>query len=159
MTDVFFIFSMQFDRDKGLDMGRLSLNLLPGSNLDIKPEIWMATSSTENNQKAESFQVRGGMIPPQYRLKNVNNYMVDLNPIPMPQNKGVAGNFYKITPFQVITDKGTVRSDFGIHLDANVPGSLGCIVLNASRFAAFEAKMKVLRNNGITLVPLYVQYS
>jgi hypothetical protein len=35
---------------------------------------------------------------------------------------GVRGNFYKITPFEVTTNQGAVRGDFGVHLDANAPG-------------------------------------
>ena len=77
----------------------------------------------------------------------------------MPQTKGVEGNFYQILPFEVKTDKGGVRGDFGIHKDANAPGSLGCIVMSDKRFKGFEGKMKELSAEGIKDVPLFVSYS
>ena len=57
------------------------------------------------------------------------------------------------------TDKGTIRGDFGIHLDGNVPGSLGCIVMSQDRFDEFESKMGVLKGKGLDSLPLFVQYS
>jgi hypothetical protein len=77
----------------------------------------------------------------------------------MPHNPGVAGNFYKIDPHSVTTDKGGVRGDFGVHLDGNAPGSLGCIVMPADRFAQFEDEMKKLAAQNIVSLPLFVTYS
>ncbi|MDJ0575841.1 MAG: hypothetical protein QNJ65_11830 [Xenococcaceae cyanobacterium MO_234.B1] len=57
------------------------------------------------------------------------------------------------------TDRGTIRGDFGIHLDGNAPGSLGCIVLDSDRFLDFESKMANLKRDSITSLPLFVQYS
>ena len=54
-------------------------------------------------------------------------------------SKGVEGNGYPITPFEVITKAGVKRSDLLIHKDANAPGSLGCIVLPPQEFTDFEA--------------------
>lgn len=145
---------MQFDRDKGLDYGRLSLNSLTQGTKNV----WVATTSQANSQQPESFHQKGGPIPPQYRCK-IKNWEVLTNPIPMPNLKGVEGNFYKIDPHTVTTDKGGFRGDFGIHLDANVPGSMGCIVMNRERFSDFESIMKKLANQGIKRLPLFVQYS
>jgi hypothetical protein len=150
----FFIFSMQFDRDKGLDWGRLTLNHITKGH----QEIWVATTSTADKQKAEDFHKKGGLIPPQYRC-GIKNWTVATKPIPMPQVKGVEGNFYKIDPHLVTTDNGGKRGDFGIHLDANSPGSLGCIVMNAVRFKAFEFCMANLAKEGVVSIPLFVQYS
>ena len=150
----FLIFSMQFDRDPGLDSGRLSLNSIEAGTKDV----WIATSSTANKQGSEDFNERGGLIPPQYRC-GIKYYTVATSPIPMASVKGVEGNFYKIDPHQVTTDKGTVRGDFGIHRDANVPGSLGCIVLNGDRFRDFEVAMRSLKDKGLVSIPLFVQYS
>lgn len=154
-SDCFLFFSQQFDRDKGLDYGRLSLNSLERGVLDI----WKATSSVASKQYAESFHERGGLIPPCYRCENLKKYTIETTPIPLPHIKGVEGNFYKINPHFVKTDKGGHRSDFGIHLDANVPGSLGCIVMSKKRFKNYESVMKKLRKKGIKQIPLFCQYS
>ena len=152
MSDYFFVFNQHFDRDKGLDWGRLSLNQLnPPKTLTV----WTATSSISTKQQPESFHQRGGIIPPQYRC-NIPCWSVETSPIPMPKTKGVEGNFYKINPHSVTTDKGEIRGDFGIHLDANVPGSMGCIVLNPVNFAKFESIMKALK---VSSIPLFVFYS
>lgn len=151
----FLLFTLHFDRDRGLDQGRLSLNHLDDGTFDI----WLATSSISTKQGKESFHYRGGLLPPQYRVPKLKNWSVDLNPIPMPHTRGVEGNFYRLLPFEVRTDRGGVRSDFGIHKDANTPGSMGCIVMSDRRFAEFEAKMQGLRIAGVNRLPLFVQYS
>ncbi|MEB3189686.1 MAG: hypothetical protein VKL42_05005 [Snowella sp.] len=146
---------MQFDRDKGLDSGRLSLNHLREGH----KAIWVATSSTADKQGAEDFNLKGGLIPPQYRC-GIPNWTVQTTPIPMPSVKGVEGNFYKIDPYAVKAQpSGTIRGDFGIHRDANVPGSAGCIVMSGDRFKDFESKMRELAKQGIKSIPLFVQYS
>jgi hypothetical protein len=151
----FLDFFLNFDRDSGLDQGRLCLRHLEQGTL----QVWTATSSTSSKQERESFHERGGLIPPEYRVPGLKNWTVQTSPIPMPNNSGVAGNFYKIDPHSVTTDKGGVRGDFGIHLDGNLPGSLGCIVMNADRFKAFEVEIKKLANQGIKSLPLFVTYS
>lgn len=155
MHTYFLLFSMHFDRDKGLDWGRLSLNCLKQGTVDI----WVTTSSVASKQQAEGFHQRGGMIPPQYRCPKLKHYTVGTNPLPLPHVKGVEGNFYKINPHKIMTDKGGVRSDFGIHIDANVPGSMGCPVMSKERFKQFEKRMAQLQKEGVKNLPLYVQYS
>jgi hypothetical protein len=77
----------------------------------------------------------------------------------MPQVKGVEGNFYKINPHEVMIN-GVQRSDFGVHFDANVPGSSGCVVLRTTvGWQAFEKDMRLLLANGTTEIPLLVSYS
>lgn len=125
--DYFLLFSSHFDRDAGLDMGRLSLNSLIRGTL----KIWLASSSVSTKQGSESFHVSGGYIPPQYRVPGLAKWMVNLLPIPLDHIKGIDGNFYRIDPYEVTTDRGGKRSDFGIHKDANVPGSMGCIVMSS----------------------------
>ena len=156
MSDYFLVFNQHFDREKGLDWGRLSLNTL---NPAKTVTVWTATSSINTRQQPESFHQRGGVIPPQYRC-GIPCWTVDLKPIPMPQVKGVEGNFYKINPHQVTTDKGGVRGDFGIHLDANAPGSMGCIVLNSLNFDNFETIIKTVDTAiDADSIPLFVFYS
>jgi hypothetical protein len=153
--NTFLLFTQHFDRDPGQDYGRLSINSFTKGTT----HIWLATSSYATKQYAESFHERGGLLPPQYRVKQLTNYTVRTKPLNLSHHKGVKGNFYQIFPFSVQTDKGGQRSDFGIHLDANVEGSLGCIVMNAKRFQQFEQAMTKLRSVGIAEIPLFVQYS
>ncbi len=155
VNDFFLIFNSHFDRDKGLDQGRLSLVSLYAGTLNI----WLAASSYSTKQYPESFHELGGYLPPEYRVPGLSNWSVDTRPVDLTSVKGVAGNFYRILPFEVTTDKSGKRSDFGIHLDANVPGSMGCIVMSKNRFAHFETAMTTLRNNNIFKIPLYVRYS
>ena len=155
INDYALFFSQHYDRDRGLDYGRLSLNSLGTGVVNI----WKATSSVASKQYPESFHERGGIIPPCYRCKNLDKYIVDTKPIALPHIKGVGGNFYKINPHFVLTDKGGQRSDFGIHLDANVPGSMGCIVMTKNRFDEFEKEIEKLRSKGIQNIPLFVHLS
>lgn len=155
MNGLFLFFSAHFDRDNGLDMGRLSLNDLNKGTLDI----WIASSSHTKGQMKEGFHSYGGYLPPQYRCKDLPNYFVKTTPIDMRQTKGVRGNFYQILPYKIKTDKGGTRSDFGVHLDGDYPGSLGCIVMNAERFKHFEEVMRAIYARKILLLPLFVQYS
>ena len=150
----FLNFSMAYDRDRGLDYGLLTLNHLQ----DGYVQKWLVTSSTASKQKREHQHVRGGLIPQNSETK-LKKYWVSLSPIDLSHNKGVAGNFYKINPYAIQTTKGANRSDIGIHLDGNVPGSLGCIVMNRYNFTEFEQYMKNLRSKGVEELPLFVQYS
>lgn len=150
----FLNFSMGFDSKQGLDYGILSLNHLSIGFI----QKWLVTTSTVNKQKREHQHVWGGLIPQNSETKQ-KHYSVGLSPVDLKQNKGVRGNFYPIHPFQVETIKGAKRSDFGIHLDANVPGSLGCLVMNQYNFSEFEEYMKNLKSKGVINLPLFVQYS
>lgn len=156
MNDLYYlIFSAHFDRDKGIDCGRLLLEHYH----DGWQNIWLVSSSHAGGQARESFHQKYAYIPPAYRLKSTKQYQVSTKPIDLSHVKGVGGNFYQIHPYEVITDRGGVRSDFGIHLDANVPGSLGCIVMDSNRFRSFEMAMTNLRSTGIGSIPLNVVYS
>ena len=117
-----------------------------------------ATSSVATKQGKESFHRWGGLLPPDYRGKGKLRYHVKTTPVWLPI-KGVDGNFYPITPHSIVTDRGGKRSDFGIHLDANVPGSLGCIVMCGNRFRDFESQMSQLKDEGYDRLPLFVTYS
>ena len=121
--------------------------------------IWVACSSHRTLQGRESFHRRGGYLPPQYRVPGLPCWTVNLDPIDLSNHKGVRGNFYILSPTEVKTDRGGVRSDFGIHKDANAPGSLGCIVMDSDRFADFEDKMASLREQSIHQLSLFVFYS
>ena len=149
------VFSAHFDRDKGIDIGRLLLHhLVTGHDC-----IWKAYSSHAKGQDAEAFHNRYAMIPPAYRVPKLTQWTVNTLPEDSSNVTGVGGNFYRISPYQVVTDKGGVRSAFGIHRDANVPGSAGCIVMSDDRFIDFENAMTRVRAQGIKQLPLIVVYS
>ena len=148
-------FASGFNRERGIDVGRLVLNHIDRGH----QSVWKAWSSHVNGQEKEGFHQRGGMLPPAYRCPKLRMWKVKTNPNPMPHVAGVSGNFYKINPHEVVTDRGGHRGDFGIHLDANHPGSLGCIVTDRDRFLDFENTMTRLRAEGVSEIPLIVVYS
>lgn len=155
VNDYVLFFSQHYNRSPGLEYGRLSLNTLGGGVISV----WRATSSIASKQYPESFHERGGIIPPPYRCENLDKYSVQTNAIALPHVKGIEGNFYKINPHFVVTDKGGQRSDFGIHLDGNIPGSMGCIVMSKNRFDEFEREIGKINAQGIKNVPLFVHLS
>ncbi|WP_225896520.1 hypothetical protein [Amazonocrinis nigriterrae] len=85
-------------------------------------------------------------------------YKVATSPTDLRHLKGVEGNGYAISPFEVITLDGVKRSDLLVHQDANAPGSLGCIVLPPDEFSDFE-KIFTSQTKGLTDVRLNVGYT
>ncbi|MDJ0679561.1 MAG: hypothetical protein QNJ18_06815 [Xenococcaceae cyanobacterium MO_167.B52] len=77
INDYALFFSQHYDRDRGLDYGRLSLNSLGNGVINI----WKATSSVASKQYPESFHERGGIIPPPYRCKNLVDVSVSITQI------------------------------------------------------------------------------
>jgi hypothetical protein len=150
------ILSGHYDRDPGLD--KYLLALIDGERGHVNQ--WSCTSSHVNGQKQGQDQQKGGLIPPTYHCKGLLQYAVDLTPLDLTHQAGIRGSFYKITPFEVITLNGTKRGDFGIHLDANAPGSLGCIVMDWHNFKDFENQMSHLRKvDEVKRVSLHCFYS
>ncbi|MDJ0598721.1 MAG: hypothetical protein QNJ37_07775 [Crocosphaera sp.] len=88
---------------------------------------------------------------------NLDHYTVQTTPIYLPQ-RGIEGNFFKIDP-HLVNIWGKTRGDFGIHFDANAPGSAGCVVIrNRKAWDAFQEMMGHYRNAGLDSVPLIVEY-
>lgn len=97
-------------------------------------------------------QPRRGPIPPL-------NYMVDTEPVALYNVKGVEGNFFIIRPTK-ITYMGVSRGDFGVHYDANVPGSAGCLVLRTRLgWEAYQREMDKIEKKGIRRIPLSIFYT
>ena len=150
------VMSGHYDRDPGQDNFLMAL---------IHPEKgqinqWLCTSSHVKGQQRGDQHTKGGLIPPVHHVPEISKWEVDLTPIYMPHNKGVRGNFYRILPFIVKTSKGVARGDFGIHLDANAPGSLGCPVMNKFNWVDFERTIAHLKTNlNISRIPLFPLYS
>ena len=153
----FLDFCLALDGDSRLEHGRLALRSV-GADGGRTHQVWVATTSLGTKQVAEGFHARGGPIPPEYRVPSLRCWWVETAPVNLIKVKGVEGSFYKILPFEVKTDKGGVRSDLGIHRDANTPGSMGCVVMNGDRFKSFEGEMLKLQGLGVSRLPLFVTY-
>lgn len=151
----FLVFVGHGDRDKGLDQGRLLLEHIDRGHQNI----WKAASSHRRNQTLGSIHSWGGMLPPAYRVPLVKQLTVSTIPLDRKSVKGIDGNFYQIFPSSMTTDKGGKRGDFGVHLDKNHDGSLGCIVMNQRNFSEYQNTMTRLRAEGVNELPLIVGYS
>lgn len=121
---------------------------------------YIATSGLPSYQTVDDLCSPGRGAIPQNNPIGLDRYIVDTSPLDLSSVKGVEGDFYKISPDTVLTSNGTLRGDFGIHFDANVPGSSGCVVLRTGvGWQAFKKDMKVLLTSGVKEIPLLVSYS
>ena len=146
---------MPLDNTPDLNRGRLVLYDWDTGHIGR----WVATTGLGQYQKIGGWSKQGGgVIPAPYQCNpTFANYWVAVNPVDLSSVKGVEGNAYPITPFQVRTKEGINRSDLLIHRDANVPGSMGCIVLPDVEFTDFE--QTVARELiGHEQIKLWVQY-
>ena len=150
------VLSGHYDRDPGLDQYLLALLHVTKGQVNQ----WLCTTSHADGQKRGSQHQWGGLIPPVHHCENLNQWWVDLDPIYMPDNVGVRGNFYRILPYIVKTIAGKQRGDFGIHFDANAPGSLGCPVMNRHNWQDFENTIaKIKASDRVSKIPFFPLYS
>lgn len=142
------IFSMNLGISSSLLWGNLKLLYPDKAEID-----YIATSGCAQWQQPGDEWARGrGPIPANF------NYAIPTTPYHL-ETKGIEGDFFHITPDPVKSD-GRVRSELGIHFDANLPGSAGCIVLrNPSGWDGFCRRMNVIAKSGIKSIPLSVTYS
>lgn len=114
------------------------------------------SSSRPNHQYWGSWRVKSGLIPPD------EPWQVATTPINMPNNPGVGGLFFPVTPFQIQTIRD-IRGDFGVHKDANratAPGSLGCpFPIAEAGWEAVKRDLLDLGKIGIKKVPMQVHYT
>jgi hypothetical protein len=151
----FLVFSMPLDNTPQLNRGRLVLYDFEQGQIGR----WVATSGLGQWQKIGGWSKQGGgVIPATYQCNpTFANYWVQVNPIDLSHVKGVEGDAYPITPFEVRTKDGVERSDLLIHRDANVPGSMGCIVMTDEEYEDFcKTFASVLV--GHEKIKLFVQY-
>jgi hypothetical protein len=151
----FLVFSMPLDNTPQLNRGRLVL-------YDWEEGVigrWVATTGLGMWQKIGGWSKQGGgVIPATYQCNpTFANYWVQVAPLDLSHVKGVEGDAYPITPFAVTTKDGVKRSDLLIHKDANVPGSMGCIVLSEDEFEDF-CKVFNLNLIGHEKIKLFIQY-
>lgn len=116
--------------------------------------LFQATSGSRGWQYKGSWLQKGkGCLPPR------KDYTISTQQLWLPHVKGVEGGFYAISPFQLNAGNGVMRGDFGVHYDANVPGSAGCIVFpRKDQWEIWEKSMKDLRKEGYQSIPLVVEY-
>ena len=121
---------------------------------------WIATSGLGAWQKFGGWSKQGsGTIPPTYQLKShLPYYSVKVAPTDLSHVKGVEGDGYEIAPFAVTTKDGVQRSDLLIHRDANVPGSMGCIVLPDKEWEDYVGVFTAV-TKGCDAIPLTVIYT
>lgn len=156
MTDprLEFYLSLPNSRSQRLLSGCLILKR-SSSDAGIKLQ---ATSGCLGNQYHRSWVLKGkGPLPPTSAIAP-HEYSVSTQRLWLPHVKGVEGSFYAIAPFSVSVT-GINRGDFGVHFDANVPGSAGCCVIQLQKhWDMFRSWMSDIRSVGIQKVPLEVTY-
>lgn len=152
-----FEFNMQLA--DGIGWQLLEGTLLIKKDIDNAGVKLRATSGTSGYQKQGDWRVkRRGYIPPSKQIIP-QRWFVSTQRLWMPNVKGVEGSFYAISPFQILLP-GVARGDFGIHFDANVPGSAGCIVIRQQdHWDLFRNQIAAFRADGIQQIPLFVEYS
>lgn len=118
-----------------------------------------SSSGSISHQYWGSWTKKGkGELPPNSAMK-LPNYTVSTQKLWLPHVRGIEGSFYAISPFQVRTN-GVYRGDFGIHFDANVRGSAGCIVVpGQDHWDCWRDKIEYWRSEGFKEIPLTVSYT
>ncbi|WP_293341048.1 hypothetical protein [Microcoleus sp. CAWBG58] len=144
------IYTMQLKASDELLGGNLQLIYPNGEQID-----YLATSGCMGWQQPGDEWVRArGPIPAGF------SYQIPTEPYWL-DTKGIEGLFFHITPDPVSSpDGGVVRGEFGIHFDANAPGSAGCIVLlRKIGWERFCERMGAIARSGVKSIPLTVSYS
>ncbi len=147
-------FFMDLQSSSKLLQGRMALT----KNGELV-DVYIATSGSVGNQDRNDTDKKARGAIPSTLDAGLKNYWVVTKAVNMPNVKGVEGLFFSIEPFSVKVN-GVQRSDFGIHADANVPGSAGCIVLppSGNGWRVFQERMRQLNQEGIKRIPLQVVY-
>ena len=111
----------------------------------------------EGDKADKTFTVTSGIPPYQHKRSehlikkgpipscdsvDLNGYFVNTQPLDRRETVGIEGNFYWVDIPPKVTINRVERSEFGIHFDANVPGSAGCIVFqNQADWKFFQGFM------------------
>ena len=147
MTSHQLIFTMPLGISQNLILGNLRL-IYP----DKTPIDYLATSGLPNYQRPDDQWARGkGPIPAG------DKYEIPTEPYWL-ETRGVEGNFFHISPDPVGSGDRT-RSELGIHWDANVPGTSGCIgLINWGGWEGFCRRMATIASLGVKNISLKVEY-
>ena len=140
------IFTMPLGKSKQLITGRLKLIYPNGEIID-----YLATSGIPNWQRQEDQWTRAkGPIP-------AGTYEIPTEPY-WSDTRGIEGLFFHITP-DPVGSGDRIRSELGVHWDANVPGTSGCIgLINKDGWDGFCRRMRNIAALGVEFLPLKVQY-
>ena len=140
------IFTMPLDISQKLILGNLKLVYPNGQAID-----YLATSGLPDWQRPTDQWARGkGPIP-------AGEYQIPSEPYWL-DTRGVEGLFFHITP-DPVGSGDRIRSELGVHYDANVPGTSGCIgLINWEGWEGFCRRMRSIAALGVELLPLKVQY-
>jgi hypothetical protein len=140
------VFTMPLGQSKELILGNLKLLYPDGQIID-----YLATSGLPNYQRPGDQWVRGkGPIPK-------GEYEIPPEPY-WSEQRGVEGLFFHITPDPVGSGEH-IRSELGVHYDANIPGTSGCIgLINREGWEGFCRRMRNIAALGVESIPLKVQY-
>lgn len=112
---------------------------------------YLATSGLPDYQRPGDQWVRGkGPIPS-------GEYEIPTEPYWL-NTRGIEGLFFHITPDPVgFGDR--IRSELGIHWDANVPGTSGCVgLINWEGWQGFCRRMANIASLGVEKLSLKVKY-
>ena len=134
-----------------------SLSVLDDNGETILKAI--ATSGLPGYQTANHHWTRArGSIPSEDMIRN-GPIRISTHGYYTP-TRGIEGMFFHILP-DPFRDKNSPRkrSEFGVHFDAGVPGSAGCIVLRyKSEFDIFIDLMEKAKQAGRKEIPLAIVY-
>lgn len=147
------LFKMDLTNSSTLING--SLFLFSNANFTAQAFDAVATSGLAGNQDLDDIWMRRlGPIP------NLTGLKLSTEGVDLSSNIGVQGMFFPILPFTFRRSDGHTRSDFGVHFDANVPGSAGCIVIkNRITFDKFAAFMDNTQTGGLETIPIKIEYT
>jgi hypothetical protein len=137
---------MPLDVSQKLILGSLKLIYPNGQIID-----YLATSGLPDWQRPTDQWARAkGLIP-------AGEYQIPTEPYWL-ETRGVEGYFFHVTP-DPVGSGDRIRSELGVHWDANVPGTSGCIgLINWEGWDAFCRRMARIAALGIKSLPLKVQY-
>ena len=140
------LFEMRLDTSYALLEGLLHLSYPDGSTISYR-----ATSGCAGWQQPGDEWIRGkGPIP-------AGDYEIPSNPYWL-DTRGVEGYFFHITP-DPVGSGDRIRAELGVHFDANVPGTAGCIgIMNLEGWRGFCRRLSEIAALGFTKVPLTVRY-
>ncbi|MEG4286988.1 hypothetical protein QUB68_28180 [Microcoleus sp. A006_D1] len=142
--------SLTFEMRRGTSESLLE-GLLHLSYPDESTISYRSTSGCAGWQRPGDEWARGkGPIP-------AGRYEIPAKPYWL-DTRGIEGYFFHITPDPVVSGD-LIRSELGIHFDANVPGTAGCIgLMNLEGWQGFCRRLLEIAALGVDKVPLTVRY-
>lgn len=145
-------FVMDLKPHAGLIYGELYF--MDADNKQVR--AYTATSGCTGHQGINDIWTPGkGPCP------NLQGLSISTRGMYSPEVRGVAGWFYPILPQLMYGPNGITRSAIGLHADANVPGSAGCVVTKDINLFKNDVVPLMQKANaaGIAQLALEIKYS